>query len=149
MNNSDCAHSFSSNTQSTIDEENFRLIHLCNQKLETDPNSRKALLLRANIYIKLNHYNEAKIDLNSLLSEKILAPTVYYLLGFISKQEENLTESITYLSKAIELDSNNVNALFLRGAILNMQGKFNEAINDYSLALEKDSLKATKTKAVL
>ena len=145
MNNSDCALSFSSNTQSTIDEENIRLIHLCNQKLETDPTSKKALLLRANIYIKLNHYTEAKTDLHSLLSETILAPTIYYLLGFISKQEENLTESITYLSKAIELDSNNVNALFLRGAILNMQGKFNEAINDYSLALEKDSLKATKT----
>ena len=145
MDNSGSCYSSSSNTQSNLDEENLRLIQICNQKLEIDPTSKKALLLRANIYIKLNRYDEAKADLNSLLTEQLLASTIYYLLGVISKKEDDLNESIYYLSKSIELDCNNVNALFLRGAILNLQGKFNEAINDYSLALEKDSLKNAKT----
>ena len=145
MDNSGSCYSSSSNTQSNLDEENLRLIQICNQKREVEPTSKKALLLRANIYIKLNRYDEAKADLNSLLTEQLLASTIYYLLGVISKKEDNLNESIHYLSKSIELDCNNVNALFLRGAILNLQGKFNEAINDYSLALEKDSLKNAKT----
>ena len=145
MDNSGSCCSSSSNPQSNLDEENLRLIQICNQKLEIDPTSKKALLLRANIYIKLNRYDEAKSDLNSLLTEELLASTIYYLMGVISKKEDNLNESIYYLSKSIELDCNNVNALFLRGAILNLQGKFNEAINDYSLALEKDSLKNAKT----
>ena len=56
----------------------------------------------------------------------------------------NIEMSIKDVTISIQKDSNNVNALFLRGAILNLQGKFQEAINDYYLALEKDSLKNTR-----
>ena len=89
MDNSGSCYSSSSNPQSNLDEENLRLIQICNQKLEMDPTSKKALLLRANIYIKLNRYDEAKSDLNSLLTEELLASTIYYLMGVISKKENN------------------------------------------------------------
>ena len=41
------------------------------------------------------------------------------------------------------MDHNNVNALFARGAVYNMLGKYQMAIDDYSLALEMDSKKKT------
>lgn len=127
--------------------QHIRLIQLCNKKLESEPTCKKALLLRANVYIKLNQFKCAKDDLTLLLNlnDLLLASTVCYLMGVVYKKENKLNECVQWLTKSIELDTNNVNALFLRGAALNLLGKFNEAICDYSLALEKDSLKDTKT----
>jgi tetratricopeptide (TPR) repeat protein len=41
------------------------------------------------------------------------------------------------------MDINNVNALFARGAVYNMLGNYQKAIDDYSLALEMDSKRKT------
>lgn len=47
-------------------------------------------------------------------------------------------------NKAVECDVNNVNALFSRGAVHNKLGNFQKAIDDYYLALEKDSNKTAR-----
>ena len=39
--------------------QHIRLIQLCNRKLEMEPNCKKAILLRANVYIKLNQSEQA------------------------------------------------------------------------------------------
>ena len=126
------------------EEENKRLIDICTRKLEKEPNSKKALLLRSNLYIKTSQLISAEKDLTTLINDSLLGSTACYLLGIIYKKQNNLEKSKQYLTISIQKDSNNVNALFLRGAILNLQGKFQEAINDYYLALEKDSLKNTR-----
>ena len=125
-------------------EENQRLIDICSKKLEKDPTSKKALLLRANLHIKIEQFLKAEKDLTTLFTDPILCSTAYYLMGIIAKKQNKFEKSKQYLTLSIENDPNNVNALFLRGAILNLQGKFQEAINDYYLALEKDSLKNTR-----
>ena len=117
-------------------EENQRLIDICSKKLEKDPTSKKALLLRANLYIKIEQFLKAEKDLTTLFTDPILCSTAYYLMGIIAKKQNKFENSKQYLTLSIENDPNNVNALFLRGAILNLQGKFQEAINDYYLALE-------------
>ena len=126
------------------EEENKRLIDICTRKLEKEPNSKKALLLRSNLYIETSQLISAEKDLTTLVNDSLLGSTACYLLGIIYKKQNNLEKSKQYLTISIQKDSNNVNALFLRGAILNLQGKFQEAINDYYLALEKDSLKNTR-----
>lgn len=136
--------SSSSNKEINDQEENQRLIDLCTLKLEKDPANQKALLLRANLYIKMSLFSLARKDLTDLQSNPVLSSTIYYLLGFISKEEGDYEDSIQQLTKAIEADDNNVNAIFLRAAVNNTIGKFNEAIDDYYLALERDSKKSTR-----
>jgi hypothetical protein len=65
--------------------------------------------------------------------------TAFYLMGCIFEKQGEITEGIEYFNKAIDIDTNNVYALFSRGACYNMLGNYEKAIEDYSLALEKDS----------
>ena len=65
--------------------------------------------------------------------------TAFYLMGCIYEKKEEITQGIEYFNKAIEIDPNNVYALFSRGACYNMLGNYEQDIDDYSLALEKDS----------
>jgi len=65
--------------------------------------------------------------------------TGFYLMGCIQEKKGEIPEGIEYFNKAIEIDPNNVFALFSRGACYNMLGNYEKAIEDYSLALEKDS----------
>ena len=122
------------------EEENQRIINLCTLKLEKDPTSKKALLLRGNIYIKTGEYDLAEEDLKKLLNDSLLNSTCYFLLGCIYRDKKDYNKSIEFLTKSIELDSNNINSLFLRGAVFNIIGKYNEAINDYSNAIKLDSM---------
>ena len=122
------------------EEENLRMINICTLKLQNDPTSKKALLLRANIYLKLEQYSLAEDDLKKLVNDSLLNSTSYFLLGCIYKNQKNYNKSIEYLTKSIEIDPNNINSLFLRGAVFYLVGKYNEGLNDYSNALKLDSL---------
>jgi tetratricopeptide (TPR) repeat protein len=50
-----------------------------------------------------------------------------------------LEKAIENYNKAIETDTNNINALFSRGACYNKLGYYQKAIDDYYLALDKDT----------
>ena len=119
---------------------NKKIIELCSKKLLKNPNNKRALLLRASIYIKINKYEEAKNDLQSLLTDPNLASTAYYLLGIINKEINNNELALIYFTKSIQLDDNNINAYFLRGAVNNILGNYNNAIKDYNYAIYKDTL---------
>ena len=122
------------------EEENLRMINICTLKLENDPTSKKALLLRANLYLKLEQYSLAENDLKKLVNEPILNSTSYFLLGCLYKNLKNYNKSIDFLTKSIEIDPYNINSLFLRGAVFYLVGKYNEGLSDYSNALKLDSL---------
>ena len=62
-------------------------------------------------------------------------------MGCIYEKKGEFEKSIASFNKAIEADPNNVNALFSRGAVHNMSGNYQKAIDDYYLALEVDSKK--------
>ncbi len=53
-----------------------------------------------------------------------------------NKQNE---EAIQSFNKALEIDENNVNALFSRGACYNKLGNYQKSIEDYNLAIDRDS----------
>ncbi|MCQ2817182.1 MAG: tetratricopeptide repeat protein [archaeon] len=125
--------------QITLKEENANLINVCSIKLNKDPTSKKARLLRASVYMKMGDYESAKKDLFEIENESSLKCIIYFLLGNIEKELNNLEASEEFLTKSIKADPNNVNAYFLRATVLNLEGKFQEAISDYYIALEKDS----------
>ena len=118
----------------------LKIIDLCSKKLSKKPNNKRALLLRASIYIKINKFEEAKNDLLFLLNDKNLASTAYYLLGIINKEINNYELALKYFTKSIELDNNNINAYFLRGAVNNILGDYKNAIKDYNDAIYKDTM---------
>ncbi len=60
-------------------------------------------------------------------------------MGCIFEKKGDIKGGIEFFSMAIDIDPNNVFALFSRGACHNMEGNYEQAISDYSLALEKDS----------
>ena len=126
---------------SLLGNNNLKIIELCTKKLSKKPNNKRALLLRASIYIKMNKFEEAKNDLEPLLDDNILASTAYYLFGIINKETNNNELALKYFTKSIELDNNNINAYFLRGAINNILGNYKDAIKDYNDAIYKDTLK--------
>ena len=127
-------------------EENRELIEICTKKLGKVPNHKKALFLRANSYIKIGEYNKAEKDINNILNKESKNYKAFFLLGCIYQKQKKYDDSIKYLSKAIEIDPNNINAYYLRGAIYNELGYFQKAIDDYNLALQKDSLMTVKKK---
>ena len=126
--------------------ENQRLIDLCTQKLEKEPNHKKALLLRASTYIKMNQLELAESDANSILALDPNNSAAYFLLGCICEKRDQYEQSIQYLTSAIEMDPDNVKALFFRGAVYNTLGYFQKAIDDYDLALQQDSLRVGRKK---
>ena len=130
-----------SNHNLLIGKNNLKILELCTKKLAKKPNNKRALLLRASIYIKINKYLEAQNDLQSLINDRNLASTAYYLLAIINKKANNNELALTYLTKSIELDDNNINAYFLRGAVNNILGNYKDAIKDYNDAIYKDTLK--------
>ena len=129
----------------TLNDNNIEIIELCTKKLEQNPLNKRALLLRASIYLKLNKYIEAKNDLEPLITDENLASTSYYLLGIINKKMNNHKLALEYFTKSIELDKSNVNAYFFRGSVNNALGNYKEAISDYNEAIYKDSTEKNKT----
>ena len=67
------------NSQSSdyIDENN-RLINLCTQKLQSEPNNQKALLLRLSTYIKINELNLALNDAQKIINIDSNNSTVFF-----------------------------------------------------------------------
>ena len=124
-------------------EQNQRLITILSKKLEKNPFNLKALLLRSSVYIKLKDYSHAESDIFKIIKQNPNISTAYFLLGIISKNKKDFQQSLIYFSKTIEIDPDNVNALFFRAAVYNELGFFKEAIEDYYLALEKDSMKSS------
>lgn len=50
-----------------------------------------------------------------------------------------LDQSVDDFTKVLEIDPDHVNAAYARGACENKRGNFLKAIEDYNLALEKDT----------
>lgn len=129
------------NQQQQQKAENERLIDLCTQKLEKEPSHKKALLLRASTYIKMGELDKAESDAYSIINIDPKNSAAFFLLGCIYEKKDQYEQSIQFLTNAIDMDPDNVKALFFRGAVYNTLGYFQKAIDDYDLALQKDSLR--------
>ena len=129
-------------------EQSQRLLSICSKKIEKNPNNIRTLLLRASINIKLNSLPQAENDLYKIINQNPDSSIAYYLLGIISQRKKNYQKSLFYLTKSIELEPNNVNAIYSRAAVYNELNFFKKAIDDYFSALEKDSMNNNNDKNI-
>ena len=100
-------------------EQNQRLISICSKKLEKNPYDIKTLLLRASSNIKLNSLYQAESDIYKIINKNPNSSIAYYLLGIISQKKKNYQQSLFYLTKSIELDPDNINAIYSRATVYN------------------------------
>lgn len=62
----------------------------------------------------------------------------FFAMGFSCWLNDDFEEALSYLNKAIELDSTNADAYFFRGLVWKAQSDYKKAIDDYSKTIELD-----------
>eukprot|EP01138_Halocafeteria_seosinensis_P007770 gb/GECG01007938.1/.p1 GENE.gb/GECG01007938.1/~~gb/GECG01007938.1/.p1 ORF type:complete len:1021 (+),score=132.22 gb/GECG01007938.1/:1-3063(+) len=122
-----------------------RLIEQCTRKLEMQPNSFKALSIRASSYMKKKMYREAVEDYRLVLHQDPENVHAYYNKGIANDRVGNTEEAIEDFTEALKVDPDHVNAAYSRAACHNRMGNFSEAIDDYNMALTKDKARSSSS----
>jgi tetratricopeptide (TPR) repeat protein len=83
---------------------------------------------------------EAKKALSTALEHNPKLAAAYQLLATIDLREKQYETALTHLDKVLELESQNADALYLKGAALNSLGRQDEAVTTWQsyLALKPD-----------
>jgi tetratricopeptide (TPR) repeat protein len=110
------------------------------EKLSAKTLNDETLKIRGDAYFALENYSAAFADYSESLKISPNA-SAYAGLGNVFVKMNNIPEGIISYTKAIELDANCADYYFLRGKALNLQGKHDEAIDDFdhALILEPDN----------
>ncbi|OQY40816.1 MAG: hypothetical protein B6229_00625 [Spirochaetaceae bacterium 4572_7] len=90
------------------------------QFLERDDNLLRIFqtrMLLAFSSIQIEDFKEALLHLEKLLDSGYESARLYSLLGFVYYRKKNINKSIEYYQKALQLDSDNANALNALGFI--------------------------------
>jgi tetratricopeptide (TPR) repeat protein len=105
------------------------------EKLNVKTVDAETLKIRGDAYFALENYSAAFADYSESL--KIMPnASVYAGLGNIFVKMNNISEGTDNYTKAIEMESGCDDYYFLRGKAFALQGKYDEAINDFDKALE-------------
>lgn len=107
-------------SSTSMDPANIeKLISVCTRKLESEPNNRKALFIRASSFLKKGHYFDAQEDCNRLIELDETYAGAYYVRGYAYEKLNEFGEALADYTKVLEIDPYYVNAVFARGACLN------------------------------
>jgi serine/threonine protein kinase/tetratricopeptide (TPR) repeat protein len=96
--------------------------------------------LRAGVSTDAVHLDRAEAEARALIDVAPNAAYGYALLGFISYERGALAETVRYLTKALEFDPGDPDALFFRGIALEAAGQGEAAIEAGRRFLEVDPL---------
>lgn len=133
-------HSDIESAKSAFDKEYYQTaIHFANQEIRNNPVNAEAYLISGKAYSRLNEKEKAFENFNTAV---MLLPgfDTYFAraLEFIKNNE--LSNGINDLTKAISYDDNSREAFFTRAYIRSLQDDFDGAIEDYKKTIEIDSL---------
>ncbi|HEX2454887.1 MAG TPA: protein kinase [Vicinamibacterales bacterium] len=96
--------------------------------------------VRAGMSTDAIHLARAEAEARELMNVAPNAPYGYSLLGFISYERGALADTVRYLTKALELDGSDADALFFRGIALEAAGQGEAAIAAGRRFLDVDPL---------
>jgi tetratricopeptide (TPR) repeat protein len=110
-----------------------------NRILELDPRNPYALGNRGEIYIRQKNFTEARKDLDSAIEVDPKYERALFIRGKLGIEGEphNFESAINDLTKAVSLSSDFAEAYMCRGEAYYEAGRFSEAIQDETLALQK------------
>lgn len=93
-------------------------------------------------YVKLSRPAWAHSELDKLASANPQEPLYVYWLARLDYDARNYASALSRLQKAIELDPKMIRAYDLMGLCLDYRGQFDEAVKNYSRAVELNRLQA-------
>lgn len=114
------------------------LIPTISLRIQSNPNDKKALFVRASTYLKKGQYYDALEDCNRLITLDPEYIGAYFTRGCIYEKLNEFEKALEDYSRVLALDPLHVNTVFARGACLIKMGEFQKALEDYREALKKD-----------
>ena len=132
-----------------------------NKAIEVNSESYSGLLYRAKLYLELNEFEKAKLDISSAIKLDDKDSEAFYVLAQLHKLQGNKLDNYLALSDAIKFFENsyinNFNAtgsialeslLIERGSISQSFGQLDNACKDYSTALKLAKLESEIRKEI-
>ena len=117
-------------------------VSYCDQAIHCSPTFWDAYLNRASAYYELNELYRALDDLEYLQRQIPDSANVYFGIGLVKTKQRKYQEAINSFSKAIDLDSTNVENRINRATVKYYQKQYTAAIQDLEIAHKMDSAKA-------
>lgn len=106
------------------------------------PLDERSRFTLAMAYVKLNRPDWSRSELENLAATNPHEPLYVYWLARLDYNARNYASALSRLQKAIELDPKMMRAYDLLGLCHDYQGQFEEAIKNYSRAVELNRLQA-------
>jgi tetratricopeptide (TPR) repeat protein len=109
-------------------------VDILSKSIKLDSTNAETWQFRGDAYFAIEDYSAAFVDYSESLN---IAPNAaaFAGLGNVFVKMNNILEGINSYTKAIELNPDCADYYFIRGKTFNMQGKYDEAINDFDNAL--------------
>uniref|UniRef100_Q3ATU8 TPR repeat n=1 Tax=Chlorobium chlorochromatii (strain CaD3) TaxID=340177 RepID=Q3ATU8_CHLCH len=106
--------------------------------IHTSQNNHIATLLQQGVQLhKSGKQNEAELCYQKILQLQPNHADALHLLGVLSFQKENYSQSLELLNQAIAIKSDFASAYFNRGLVLKNLSQFEKAIEDFNKAIEQ------------
>lgn len=115
------------------------LLKICSSQLTESGYDKRALYIRATLFMRLKDYQGCISDCSKLINYEPNNTSTYYLRGLAYQKIGQINESITDFTKVLENDSHHFNAALARASCYNYIGEFDLAIQDYETGLQRDS----------
>ncbi len=116
--------------------DSLKALNFTDNFLKNNKGYGSGYLIRAQIYLRLMHPEEALADYNSAISLSPKDELAYYFRGRLYAQRKRYGLARDDFTKAITLKPLYAQAYLVRGDAYSAQGKYNEAVADYEIALQ-------------
>jgi len=111
-------------------------VDFINDCIEKDPNSIEAYLVRGEIYLEMEEFQEALADFDKVISIDPNIATVYFDRGVLYAKSDDKYKALDDFNQAIKLDANYTGAYANRANIFLKLEKLQQAIDDCNKAIE-------------
>ena len=108
----------------------------CRKALAINPNSLKGRLRYSELLMQSRNFTAALEQLQRIITIDPLSSLLYTRIGRLFYLMREYDNALSYLNDALDLDSNNHEALALRGAVYSDVGCYSKAIEDYEGCLQ-------------
>lgn len=112
-----------------------------NTAILLDPKDLASYIDRGTTYLEMEDFKNAKEDFLMIIKsdkKSEQAKGAYYYLGVISYHQSEIEKGIAYLTKALEIDPNDIEILFARGYYFSLTLDGKKAIKDYDKVIKLD-----------
>ncbi|KAG6962155.1 hypothetical protein JG688_00008740 [Phytophthora aleatoria] len=134
-----------SNSSTTLDSRSdsglrdiHRLISECHEVLQADPSCLHTRAVRGHACMKAKLWDQAVQDFSEILRSRPDDVHGRFSRGMALFKSGRVDDAHSDFSRVLELNPNHVMARYARAGCYNSEGEFNQAIQEYMLALQHD-----------